>query len=406
MQRQAARQERIMKKTISILLITVFVLTCFTGCESSLFGSDDANTVMTIDGRAVSWNEYMYWLYSASQELQGYYASAGSNDIKWTDSFMFDPTVTNAEWCVKRADQTVTEVSVIRNLADEKGITIDAEDQAEIDEYISQYIAYYCGEDATEADFEKLLNTQFLTLDYYRDMMSMNVIYQNLFNSEYGENGENLSDDIALAYGEENNYVTAIHILFKTVDDERNELDEATVAEKKAKAEALDAELKAITDKDELLAKFKEYMNDISEDPGKTYMPDGYCFSTGVMVEVFDTATRALDEYEVSDVVESEHGFHIIMRLPQNLDITVSSSSTSGSLRYLAASEQFSGVISELVKNAERKPVGEYKDYDFTTLFSNDGFAGWLMTDTANAPAESAAPAENTSPEESTAPKE
>lgn len=380
-----------MKKTIALILAVILAAFCFTGCGLAGFGSDEEEAVMTVDGRTVTWNEYMYWLNTAAAELQSYYANAGKSGIKWSDPCMFDSGITNAEWCVKRATQTVTEMCAIENYTEKKGVTLSDEEKAEIDDYISQYIEYYCGEDATEEDFDKLLNEEYLTLDYYRHMMYMNMSFQKLFENEYGANAEKLDDAVALAYGEENDFITAAHILFKTVDDQREPLDDETIASKKAQAESLAAELKAISDKDELRTKFREYQDELSEDPGKVSMPDGYCFGTGVMDQNFDAAARALAENEVSDVVESAHGYHIIMRLPQNLDIAVSSTSTSGTLRYLAASEQFNDTINALVKEATCKLTGDYKNYDFTTLFGSDGFAGWLMTDD---PAESAAPEE------------
>ena len=390
-----------MKKVLALVLAVIMSLCLFSGCGKT----ESSDVVMTVEGRDVTWNQYMYWLNTAAMELQSYYESAGKTSFKWDDLCLFDGEITNAEWCVKHANQALAQICVIANYADKKGIAISDEEKQQVEDYISQYIRYYCGEDATEADFDELLSTEFLTIDYYREMMCMNTVYQDLFNDECGENGEKISDETAIKYGDDNGFITATHILFRIKDEEGNALDEATVAQKKAQAQQIITELRGISDTTERLAKFNEYKTELCEDTGKTYMPDGYCFTEGVMVASFDAAARALGEYEIADVVESDYGYHVIMRLPQNPDITVSSGSASGTLRYLAAAEYFNDLINDMVKGVETKLTSQYKDYDFAALFGTDGFAGWLMKDEAadEAP-EGDAVEDEAEPEETAAP--
>ena len=70
---------------------------------------------------------------------------------------------------------------------------------------------------------------------------------------------------------------------------------------------------------DDPLATFDALADKYGEDPGRAANPQGYTFTHGTMVEPFDAAARALGENEISDVVESEYGCHIILRRP--LDI-------------------------------------------------------------------------------------
>jgi hypothetical protein len=73
------------------------------------------------------------------------------------------------------------------------------------------------------------------------------------------------------------------------------------------------------------------------------------------MVPQFEEAVDALAEYEISDVVETEYGYHLIIRLPLNADAAVEFSNNTGearTARMLAANQEYGerlqGVFDEL----------------------------------------------------------
>ena len=100
------------------------------------------------------------------------------------------------------------------------------------------------------------------------------------------------------------------HILLKTVDGSRQPLPEDQVAEKRAQAEDLLAQLQAA---DDLPARFDELMMAHSEDNPQNN-PDGYTATLGQMVPEFEEASLALKPGEMSGLVKSEFGYHIILR--------------------------------------------------------------------------------------------
>lgn len=87
------------------------------------------------------------------------------------------------------------------------------------------------------------------------------------------------------------NYICAKHIL----------------VEDKALAEEI---LKKLNDGADFDALIKEY----GIDPGMKQNPKGYIFTKGEMVEPFENAAFSLKEGEISGIVESSFGYHIIKR--------------------------------------------------------------------------------------------
>ena len=61
-------------------------------------------------------------------------------------------------------------------------------------------------------------------------------------------------------------------------------------------------------------------MNELSEDPGLQSAPTGYIFTKGEMVAPFEEAAYALSDNGVSGIVETDYGYHIIKRIPLNME--------------------------------------------------------------------------------------
>ena len=102
---------------------------------------------------------------------------------------------------------------------------------------------------------------------------------------------------------------------------------------------------------DDFEAYFDELMAEYNEDEGAAVFPDGYLFTEGEMTSAFEDAVINLEENEFSGIVESSYGYHIILRLPLNLDLIPMSQSAYAyygynyTLRYLVTTQMFDATI-------------------------------------------------------------
>lgn len=206
---------------------------------------------------------------------------------------------------------------VLENLAARCGVTLSAETETQLAAERADNVAQL-GEEGYLEEIYKLG----LSEAGYDRVTRANHLYQALYES-YCTPGSALyaDEDVLHAYAAGVGYITADHILIPTIDlATREALSEETVAANRALAEDLLAQLRASEDP---IALFKELADRYSEDTGRATNPDGYTFTTGTMVEEFDSAARALGENEISDVVESAYGYHIILRKPLDVQTAI-----------------------------------------------------------------------------------
>ena len=115
-------------------------------------------------------------------------------------------------------------------------------------------------------------------------------------------------------------------------------------------------------------------MKEYSEDPGKDSFPNGYCFTEGTMVEEYTDTTKELKNYEVSDVVESDFGYHIIMRLPTVSSDVDTANQYGYTLGQMASSYDFDEEMKTWDVTDKAKFNSGYKSFDFTQFFGDAGF--------------------------------
>lgn len=338
----------------------------------------DADTVVaTFNGRDVSWKTYYYWL-KYYVDYSDYLAAVGA--FSYTDGWDgcdISPDHTNAEVVRLSAWDNLAQYLAADELAEQLDVSLgeDSDEQVQAAfERDADSMGDGDGEctDEEAAAFEDYLDEQFLDRETYEQMVRTGLLMDACLVSLYGEDGADLPDEQAVAYGEEQGLMQAKHILLMTVDSATGEeLDEEQVQAKEEKINELYEQLSAVQEDHEALeALFDQLMEENTEDGGVDAFPDGYLFGEGVMVTAFEDTARALEEYGLSEPVQSDYGWHIILRLPIDPDGTVmTATGQTSSLRTAAASSDMLARLTETIDAAEVEWKDGFENVDIAEIF-------------------------------------
>ena len=327
---------------------------------------DPDETVLLVNDEPVTWSQYFCWLYDiASQVESGYGVTDWNAPREELANVVADSTF--GSYVCSGVLRYIIQVAVIGQKASELGITLSDEQRAETDAEIDGYAARFGGMEG----LEKVLADNYITMDYFRTQLEAMTLINNIFESHYGPNGENLPDEDAVAYLKDNDYLYAKHILFRTVNDSLEPLPEEEAAQKKAEAEEVLAQLRACPDED-LPELFDTLMQQYSEDTGLIAYPDGYYFQAGEMVPAFEETVRELEENGMSDLVETDYGYHIIFCPPMSGDHVMGydSNGTPYLIKAYVSAALFDSIAQEWYDQAEQnvKYVGDFYMLDLNEL--------------------------------------
>ena len=183
-----------------------------------------------------------------------------------------------------------TSFSIVLNkiLADKYKDKVDTKD---IDKDIKKEEKQYGGKD----QFESMLKQQGMSLDDYKEQKKLSAYQKQLLLDKVNVSDKEIKE----------NSKKASHILIKVKSDS----DKEGLSDKKAKAKAekIQKEVEKNPNKFDELAK-KESMDSASAKKGGSL---GYVIK-GQMVDKFDKALFKLKEGQISDIVKTEYGYHII----------------------------------------------------------------------------------------------
>ena len=273
--------------------------------------------LFTVDGTDVTADQYLFWLLQsvAAAKQAGYLADDGA----WEEEIEGAPT---ADFLKEDAMNTSILYTTVANHAADAGVTLTEEDEAALDEDLQaladQLDTYY------GITFQEYLDQQCISQEAFRTLNSVAYLAQNLQEKMEADGEFEVDQEELDALVEEAGYRRAKHILlaFPANEDGSDVTDEQKAAVK-AEADTLLAQIRAA---DDPLAEFDAVMNERSDDgrdgEGNLYMPDGYTFyssgyltdGSGALVSEFVEAANALAVGEISEPVETDYGYHILLR--------------------------------------------------------------------------------------------
>ncbi len=275
-------------------------------------GLSGGETAAKLGEYDISAADLLYWL---NYSIERYLSQTGGSSGAGLDWEMSVGNQTLREYLTQGALETAALYRLIPELAAREGVELTQEDR--------DYLAADLADGAEQMGSEELLDHalwyQLRTREQYSGSLTAGMLYNHLSDLWYGEDSGNYPTDAEVrSYADEQGCYKVKHILLSNKgEDGSTLLDGAALAEKKAQADSLLAQLRAAEDP---IALFDELMRQYSEDPGLAAYPDGYDAYKGQMVPEFEEASLALKDGEISDVVESAHGYHIILRLPLEVE--------------------------------------------------------------------------------------
>ena len=284
-----------------VLLAIVLGITYWQGSKVSVSYQpmgEDSPVVMTVNGDEVRAEEFATYMIYNMKYYENMYSQYGMMGL-WSDDSSAEMLGVMMPGFAK--DQAVYSRVVLEQF-EKAGLELSYSNQKELSTLRKDTIDQAGGYDGYLQKIAQLgFNDQ-----TYMNFLYITQCYSALNEYYYGSDGIDKPTDEELMEHFRDNYISAKHILILTVDPSTGETLR-TDEEARALAQSILDRINAGED-------FDAMMNEYSEDGGLEGNPDGYIFTEGDMVTPFYEGAKALAEGEVSDLVKSDYGYHIIQR--------------------------------------------------------------------------------------------
>lgn len=321
-----------MKKAISLLLMLVLVFT-LAACSS---GSNTGDYIAKVNEDEITYTDYQKNFAIFKKQIE----STVGSDI-WTQDSGQGKTYN--ELFKEQILEKMIDEQLIMQEAEKMDISVSEEEiNAQFEDFKTQV--------ASLPDYQAYLDENEITDDFIKAQLRKDTIVQ-AYKNEFITSNEVSEEDIRNFYDEnieefKANEVKASHILIKTVDDNMVPLAQDIVQEKRETAQDL---LDRINGGEDFAALAKEF----SEDPASAVNGGdlGY-FRKGVMVKEFEEAAFSLQPGEVSELVESSYGYHII-KLVDIKDETTSFEDAKEGIKTTVSEEAYNEKIQQLRDSSE-----------------------------------------------------
>jgi parvulin-like peptidyl-prolyl isomerase len=191
----------------------------------------------------------------------------------------------------------LVEKKLLIRAAEQDGITVS---QSEQDSLIKQQCDRYGGEER----YKQLLQQSNIDLEFVKRDLRNSLLIQHYFNNKIFKDIQISEQDIQQAYQDNSmldKYATVRHILLMTQGKTENE-------KMSLRKKLEDIRKRAVQGED-----FAKLAKQFTEDPGSKANGGLYQnFERGDMVKEFDEASFTLPIGEISDIIETRYGYHIL----------------------------------------------------------------------------------------------
>lgn len=260
----------------SVLFLVAAMLSVSLICSCSI----KKDTVMKIGGFDVSFEHYRYLYMNIRDELL---SSENDYTAEELDTQIRDTVM-----------KSLKHYASISELAKNKKISLTSDDSAYIDELVNETISDY----GSEEEFQNALREAYSTEDFFRYALELQQLETKLRSYMTSEaTGELAADDATIENDVYKNFYRAKQVLIKNDNG-------------KSKTQNLELANKILSD-----ALSGENFDTLIEEYSEDTTGGDYCFTAGQLLEEFENAVSSISSGEIySEVVETEVGYHIVMR--------------------------------------------------------------------------------------------
>lgn len=328
-----------MKKIISVLLAMTMLL-C-TACGSvtgreedvvniytGITGIDKDETMMTVGEIEIPASLFFYWVNAIASDAERIYqqysiyypqyASMLNADGTLNWNVNYSQTMTMGDVIEIQAMEKLAYLVIAESMAETNGIELSEENRAEINETIEKNLDDYAANLIEQDEANAQLSREEIESKYFYNLGIDREQVERLMAVTYLNNAiiELMMTEGSSLYVEDEAYndlaFYADHILIATVNLSTGlALPTEEVEKKTALAEEI---LLALQESDDMETLFANLADLHSEDTGRAAYPTGYIFGEGEMVPEFENAVKELEVGELSGLVKSTYGYHIILR--------------------------------------------------------------------------------------------
>ncbi len=287
---------------LGVILITLLTLLGIFLCKKV----QGERTVISIEGIDYNQNDYMMYLRVAKNKL---FDENTTRLPKATLNTIIDSdTNLNTEsYLRQKVEENLKIAGAIEKIAKDNDINLTQSEEDELEKEKQEFISKKGG----KIKFYEFLYENRTNEKAYDKIARLEKLYTKVYNELYasGKKYDLTEKEIKAAkVTYESEYKKARQIFLLTVDPTtKKDLSASVIEQKKLLAETIRKELNESSDFDEYIKKYSD--DAIDKDP-----PYDMYFKDGQMIKEVEETVNELEVGEISQVVKSSYGFHIIKR--------------------------------------------------------------------------------------------